>query len=187
MERLETKVIIKNVRLSYAHVYEPRAMQGSDEKKYSLVALLDKGDTKTVEAIKVAVANAIHNAGLTKLTVAKAMDNLLHDGDERDSEAYKGKYYINMKTDKKPNLCKKVGDKLIDLTYDTNEEIYSGCYAMVSANLHAYARNGNMGVGAYIRAVCKTDEGERLSGGVSNAADDFGIPFEQKSDFNDLF
>jgi hypothetical protein len=35
--------------------------------------------------------------------------------------------------------------------------------------------------------VCKTADGERLSGGVANAADDFGIPFAaEDNDFSNL-
>lgn len=187
MERLETTVVLKNVRLSYVNVYEPRAMQGSDEKKYSLVALIDKGDTPTIEALKQAAANALRNKGLTGVSVQRVMDNLLRDGDEKDAESYKGKFYMNVKSDRKPNLYKKVNDELVDLANDTTEEIYSGCYAMVSINLAGFNVSGNKGVGAYIRAVCKTEEGERLSGGTVNAAEEFGLPFaKQVNDFRDM-
>lgn len=186
MEKLETKVVIKNVRLSYAHLFEPRAMEGSDEKKYSCVALIDKGDTEAIEAIKQGVANALRNAGLTRLSVASAVDKLLRDGDLKDSESYKGKFYMNVKSDKKPSVVKRNADNTIVNVTD-EEEVYSGCYAMMSVNLHAYNRNGNQGVGAYLRAVCKTADGERLSGGVANAADDFGIPFAaEDNDFTNL-
>lgn len=184
MEKLETKVVIKNVRLSYAHLFEPRAVEGSDEKKYSCVALIDKGDTEAIEAIKQGVANALRNAGLTRLSVASAVDKLLRDGDLKDSESYKGKFYMNVKSDKKPSVVKRNADNTIVNVTD-EEEVYSGCYAMMSVNLHAYDRNGNKGVGAYLRAVCKTADGERLSGGVANAADDFGIPYAaEDNDFN---
>ena len=188
MERLETKLTLKNVRLSYVNVYEPRAMQGSDVKKYSLVALIDKGDTEAIEAIKQGAANAMRNAGLTGITLQKVMDNLVRDGEEKDMESYNGKFFLSVKSDKKPNLYKKVDGKLVDLSGDTNEEIYSGCYAMVSLNLHAFNVSGNKGVGAYIRAVCKTEDGERLSGGSVNAAEEFGLPFAEKAqdDFSDL-
>lgn len=185
MEKLETKVVIKNVRLSYAHLFEPRAMEGSDEKKYSCVALIDKGDTAAIEAIKQGVANALRNAGLTRLSVASAVDKLLRDGDIKDSESYKGKFYMNVKSDKKPSVVKRMADNTIVNVTD-EEEVYSGCYAMMSVNLNAYNRNGNQGVGAYLRAVCKTADGERLSGGVANAADDFGIPFAEAEDFSNL-
>lgn len=185
MEKKETKVILKNVRLSYAHLFEPRAMEGSDEKKYSCVALIDKGDTESIEKLKVGVANAIHNANLTRLTVAAAMDKMLRDGDANDSEAYKGKYFLNVKSDKKPNVVKVGPDGKTLVNVTDEDEVYSGCYAMISVNLHAYARNGNIGVSAYIRAVCKTKDGERLSGGVADAADDFGMPFA-KGDIDDI-
>lgn len=187
MERLETTVVLLNVRLSYVNVYEPRAMQGSDEKKYSLVALIDKGDTPTIEALKQAAANAIRNKGLTGVSVQRVMDNLLRDGDEKDMESYKGKFYLNVKSDRKPSLYKKSSEGLVDLNSDTTEEIYSGCYAMLSLNLAAFNVSGNKGVGAYIRAVCKTEDGERLSGGTVNAEAEFGIPFAKPStDFSDL-
>lgn len=177
MEKLETKVILKNVRLSYAHLFEPRAMEGSDEKKYSCVALISKTDTDSIERLRAGVANAIKNANLQRLSVQAALDKLVHDGDERDSESYKGMWYVNAKTDKKPNVCKVSGDGKSLLPVTDEEEVYSGCFAMMSFNLHAYNRNGNMGVGAYIRSVCKTADGERLSGGVANASDDFGLPY----------
>ena len=51
-----TKVIIP-CRISYAHLFEPTSVNGSDPK-YGLSAIVSKKDTKTLTAIKNAIEQA---------------------------------------------------------------------------------------------------------------------------------
>ena len=47
-----TKVVTGKVRFSYANVWEPRAMEGSDRAKYSVSILIPKTDSATLSRVK---------------------------------------------------------------------------------------------------------------------------------------
>ena len=53
----ETKVVTGKVRLSYANIFEPKSINGS-EPKYSVSLIIPKEDTQMVETIKQAIENA---------------------------------------------------------------------------------------------------------------------------------
>jgi len=61
---VSTKVVTGEVRFSYVNVFEPKSINGSDEK-YSVSLLIDKRDTKTIEAIERAI-EAAKQAGVAK-------------------------------------------------------------------------------------------------------------------------
>ena len=51
------KVVTGEVRFSYAHVWEPDSINGSDPK-YSVSILIPKSDTKTIDMIQKAIEAA---------------------------------------------------------------------------------------------------------------------------------
>lgn len=54
-----TKVVTGKVRFSYANVWEPRAMEGTDRAKYSVSILISKTDSATLARIKEAIDTAL--------------------------------------------------------------------------------------------------------------------------------
>ena len=69
-----TKVVTgPETRLSYAHVWEPQSINGSDPK-YSVSLIIPKTDTKTVDAIKQAI-KAAYDEGLNKLKGNKSRNH----------------------------------------------------------------------------------------------------------------
>ena len=54
-----TKVVTGKVRFSYANVWEPRAMEGSDRAKYSVSILIPKTDSATLSRVKEAIETAL--------------------------------------------------------------------------------------------------------------------------------
>ena len=93
-----TRIVTGEVRLSYAHVWEPNSIQGG-KPKYSVSLIIPKSDTATIAAIEKAVDVAIE-AGIGKFGGKRpnkaALKLPLRDGDiERDDEAYKGAYFLN--------------------------------------------------------------------------------------------
>lgn len=164
-----SKVVTGLVRLSYAHVWEPASINGSDEK-YSVSLIIPKSDTKTVKAIQDAVEQAKQD-GKAKFG-GKIPANLklpLRDGDiERpDDEAYSDSYFINANSKDKPQIV----DKNVQPILDKNE-VYSGCYARVSITLYAFNSNGNRGIACGLGNIQKVADGDPL-GGRSRAEDDF--------------
>ncbi|OCZ54335.1 DUF2815 family protein [Dehalobacter sp. TeCB1] len=173
-----TKVITGKVRLSYAHIFEPQAIDGGDEK-YSTAILIPKSDKETLHKIKAAVDAAIE-LGKSKWN-GKVPGNLkkpLRDGDEErpDDETYAGHYFLNASSKTKPGIAKPIGKgadgktKLQEITDST--EVYSGCYAKVSLNFYPFDTKGNKGIAAGLNNVVKVQDGEFL-GGRASVNDDF--------------
>lgn len=176
---VSTKVVTGEVRFSYVNVFEPKSINGSDEK-YSVSLLIDKRDTKTIEAIERAI-EAAKQAGVAKFggKIPPVLKLPLRDGDtERpDDENYAGKIFVNANCKTKPGLIEKNGMKIIDTT-----EFYSGCYGKASVTFYAFNSNGNKGIACGLNNIMKTRDGEPL-GGRSKATDDFANDIE----YDDLF
>lgn len=176
-KRNGTKVVTGMVRLSYAHLHEPRAIEGN-EPKYSVSLIIPKSDKQTIKAIQEAIAEAKENS--KQLWGGKIPANLktpLRDGDEErpDDPVYADAYFINANSKRKPELVDLKGNKNLG-----PDEIYSGCYARVSINFFGYNAAGNRGIGCGLGNVQKIDDGEPL-GGFSRAEDDFD--FEEDDEF----
>lgn len=178
----DTKVITGKVRFSYAHVFEPASINGSDEK-YSVSILINKDDTKTIKAIEKAI-EAAKQAGVSKFggKIPNSLKLPLRDGDEEreDDEVYAGKMFVNANAKTKPGLVDKKCRPIIDST-----EFYSGCYGYASLSFYAFNSNGNKGIACGLNNIMKTEDGEPL-GGRSKAEDDFAALIEAEADEDDL-
>lgn len=176
-----TKVVTGEVRFSYAHVFEPASINGS-EPKYSVSILIDKKDKTTLAKIEKAV-EAAKTAGAAAKFGGKIPTNLklpLRDGDvdREDDEVYAGKYFINANCKQKPGVVDKSGNPIIDTT-----EFYSGCYGYASITFYAFNTSGNKGIACGLNNLMKTRDGESL-GGRSSAEDDFaGLISSDDEDF----
>ena len=170
MAMKSTKVVTGKARLSYAHVWEPASVNGSNPK-YSVSVIIPKNDTDTVKRINAAIEAAI-TEGVGKFGGKKpnkaSLKLPLRDGDvERDDEAYKGHFFINANSKTAPQIVDRAVRPILD-----REEVYSGCYARVSLNFYAFNSNGNRGVACGLGNIQKVRDGEPL-GGRATAADDF--------------
>lgn len=174
----ETKVVTGKVRLSYANIFEPKSINGSDPK-YSVSLIIPKADKQQVKIIEEAIENA-KEEGKSKLVnkSGKIPANLktpLRDGDEDrpDDETYADCYFLNANSKAAPKVVglekDKASGKAIELGSD---DVYSGCYARVSVNFYAFNTNGNSGIACGLGNIQKVDDGSRLGGG-SSAEDDF--------------
>lgn len=173
-----TKVIVP-CRFSYLHCWEPAAVNGG-EPKYSVSAIIDKKDTKTINAIKAAIEQAKKDS--VSKWGGKVPANLhlpLRDGDidRPDDEAYAGCYFFNANSRQAPQVVDAKVQPIID-----QSEVYSGCYGKISVTFYGYNANGNRGIAAGLGNIQKLKDGESL-GGRSNAADDFQT--EEEDDFLD--
>ena len=163
-----TKVIVP-CRFSYLHCWEPDSVNGGDPK-YSVSAIVDKKDTKTVNAIKAAIEQAKKDS-ISKWG-GKIPANLklpLRDGDidRPDDEAYAGCYFFNANSRQAPQVVDAKVQPILD-----QSEVYSGCYGAISVTFYGYNSNGNRGIAAGLGNIQKLKDGEPL-GGRSNAADEF--------------
>lgn len=172
-----SRIVIKNARLSYANVWEPKPVKDDPEgkKRYSAALIISKSDTKTIKAIEKAIEEA-KIEGKSKLAnqkgvIPKNIKLPLRDGDEDrpDDEAYEGCYFINANAtaDHPPKIVDRAVEPILD-----RSEVYSGCYANVSVDFYAFNTRGNLGIACGLGNIQKVRDGERLTGERS-AEDDF--------------
>ena len=165
------KIITGKCRLSYAHIWEPYAMQEGQTPKYSACIVIPKSDAATLGKIKAGIEAAIQD-GVKSKWKGKKPANLklpLRDGDEErpDDEAFQGCYFINANGNRQPGVVDLARDPILD-----RDEVYSGCYCRFSVTLYPFSASGNNGVAVGLNHVQKVGDGERLAGG-SKAEDDF--------------
>lgn len=163
------KIITGKVRFSYANVWEPKSINGSDPK-YSVSLIIPKLDRATLKKVNVAIEDA-KKEGLVKLggKIPANLKTPLRDGDtdRADDETYAESYFINANSNTKPGIVDKNVQTIID-----QSEFYSGCYGRASIVFYAYNANGNKGIACGLQNLQKIEEGEPL-GGHSRAEDDF--------------
>ena len=163
-----TKVVIP-CRISFANIWEPKAINGGDEK-YSVSCLIPKSDKKTLARIQKAV-EAAKEDGKTRKWSGKIPPNLklpLRDGDidRPDDENYEDCYFLNASSKDAPQVVDRKVNPVLDPMM-----VYSGCYCNVSVNFYAFNANGNRGVAAGLGNIQFVCDGERLSGKASADAD----------------
>ncbi len=183
-----TKVIIP-CRISFANIWEPKSINGGDEK-YSVSLMIPKEDKTTLTKIYKAVEAAKEDAK-TKKWGGKIPPNLklpLRDGDidRPDDENYVGQMFLNATSKDAPQIVDRKVQPIIDPM-----ECGSGDYCNVSVNFYGFAASGNKGVAAGLGNIQKVKDGERLAGKASAASDftevedDEDIPFSSEEDLPD--
>ena len=148
-----TRVVTGEVRLSYAHLFEPQSIQRS-KPKYSVSLIIPKSDRETIGKIERAIDAAIE-AGTAKFGGKRpnkaALKLPLRDGDtERDDEAYAGCFFVNANSTLPPEVVDQDLNPVL-----SPAEVYSGCYARVSLSFYAFNTNGNRGIACGLGNVQK--------------------------------
>ncbi|MBQ0134230.1 MAG: DUF2815 family protein [Clostridiales bacterium] len=174
---IATKVVTgERTRWSYVHVLEPQSINGS-KPKYSVCLLIPKEDQATVDAIREAIRFA-YTAGKAKLQGnSKSVPPLetiktpLRDGDvEHPGELpYANCFFLNANNTIRPQVVDSECRPIMN-----QEDVYSGCYGRASISFYAFNVNGNRGIACGLNSLQKLSDGDRLGGGPSSAALDFG-------------
>jgi hypothetical protein len=162
------KIVTGKVRFSYAHVFQPQAAVEGGTPKYSVSIIIPKSDTETVAKFQKAFEDAANtNAAFFGGAVPKGLKGGLRDGDaEKDDPAYANSYFVNANSANKPGVVDADMNAIIDPS-----EFYSGCYGRASVTLYPYNASGSKGIAVGLNNVQKTEDGEKLGGGTSAAAD----------------
>lgn len=184
-----TKVIVP-CRISFANIWEPKSINGSDEK-YSVSCIIPKSDKKTLTKIHKAI-EAAKEAAQSKKWGGKIPANLklpLHDGDvdRPDDEAYADAMYFNANSKDAPQIVDRKVQPILD-----SMECGSGDYCNVSVNFYGYAASGNKGIAAGLGNIQLIKNGDRLAGRASASSDftevegdDDDLPFDNEDDLPD--
>lgn len=168
------KVVTGKVRLSYAHLFEPKASFDGQDEKYSAVLLIPKSDTATVEKIRAAQQAALEKGRESKFggKIPKAWKDTLRDGDEEaDMERnpeYADHWFLSTSSKVKPGMVDRDLNPIMD-----QSELYSGAYARVSMNAFPFSVSGNKGVSFGLNNIQKIADGESFGGSAVRPEDDF--------------
>lgn len=176
---MSKKVMIRNARLSYEHIFQPSALDDTQTPKYSATLIIPK-DHADLGAIK----RALFEAGAEKFpqpfgsnTWPTGYTCAMKDGDrdlagdgtllcEKNPE-YKGCYVLKASSTRRPITINRNKAAI------TEEDgiIYSGCYVNVSVAFAGYEFGKiKKGVTCYLNGVQFVADGERFG---SDATSDF--------------
>ena len=180
MAKSATTVVTGKVRLSFAHLFEPRAAEEGGPLKYGTAILISKKDKYTLDRYESALEAAKElykeKFGKGKLPIASKFKTPLRDGDEEkpDDPAYAGHFFMNCNSDNKPGMVDLDLNPILDKT-----QLYSGCYVRVSFNLFPYSGKAN-GIAAGLNSVQFIADGDPF-GNVSRPEVDFAEEWDEEN------
>lgn len=176
---MSKKIMLRNVRLSYAHIFTPSAFDDNQEPKFSGTFIIPK-DHPDVAALR----RALLEAGQEKYPTAfsggawpRGYTCAMKDGDKDvDSEGvvlseknpeYAGCYIIRADSTRRPVVI----DRKKAAVTEADGVIYSGCYVNASIAAAGYEFGKvKKGVKCYLNGVQFVQDGERFG---SDALSDF--------------
>ena len=166
-----TKIIIP-CRISFAYIWEPKSINGSEEK-YSVSCIIDKSDRQTLATIEEAIEAAKENGKNRRWggLIPHDLKLPLRDGDiERpDDEAYENAMFLNASSKDAAQIVDRKVKPIINPM-----DCRSGDYCNVSVTFYPYRYNDTYGVAAALGNIQKTRDGDRLAGRTS-AASEFSV------------
>lgn len=141
-----TKVVTNDVILKYAHLFEAWSSNNNTYKRFSVMTLIPKEDTETLNkiynAIEIAKTYAKEKYG-NKISDMSLIQLPLHDGDNADKTelVYRNNYYMTASSDYKPGV---INEQKLPLSRD--EQIPENSYGRVSMYFEPYIYNGRVGI-----------------------------------------
>lgn len=186
---MSKKVILRNVRLSYEHIFTPSSFDGSQEAKYSATFIIPK-DHPDLPAIKKAYFEAGQETFPSDFTGGswpRGYTCSLKDADKdvdgngvllaEKNAAYKGAYILEANSTRRPVTLNR---NKAQVTEDDGI-IYSGCYVNASLAAAGYTYGKvKKGVKCYLNGVQFVKDGERFG---SDASSDFDALDGDEDDF----
>lgn len=184
---MSEKIILKNVRLSYEHIFRADVVAGdsNSEPRYSASWIIPK-DSPQVKTIKEALAKALDEKFPGKRKPGapwpSSMHNPLKDGDEMADEhpEYAGAYVLRSGSKNRPIVMGRRKEAI------TEEDgiIYSGCFCNVSLAAAGFDAQVKKGVTVFLNGVQFVKDGDRLSG--FDASNDFEELDDEGEDYGAL-
>lgn len=177
------QVKLTKVRLAFPAVFEPKAMNATDDPAYSATFLFEPG-SEAAKIVEGAIAKAAAEKWGTKaeanLKAIRAKgDTCLHDGEEKAQyDGFEGMLFVSARSKTRPTVVDK--DRT-PLTLADGKP-YGGCY--VNAILDVWAQDNNFGkrINAALQGVQFHSDGDSFGGGRPARADDFDVVEEETAD-----
>lgn len=175
------KVVLKNVRLAFPQLFEPKAF-GEVKPAFSASFLIDPVENKDVlESVKAALAQVATEKWGTKssemLTMLKAQNKLcLHDGAEKAKyDSFMGNLFISARSETAPGVFdnKKDASGTLVRLQQRDGKPYAGCYVNASIDIWAQANTFGTRINAALLGVQFHRDGEAFSGSRPSDGDEF--------------
>lgn len=159
-----TKIHLKNVRLSFPSLFR-RAQFNGEDGKYEATFLFDKKNKKLKATLDKAITKAIKSSGV-KVPKDK---RCLKDGDDVEYDGYEGVWSIKASQSRRPTV---IDRDRTPVTEDDNV-LYAGCY--VNAIIDLWIQNNSFGkrVNANLYGVQFVKDGDAFGMGPVDVTDDF--------------
>ena len=186
---MSKKVILRNVRLSYEHIFTPSKFDEGQDAKYSATFIIPK-DHPDLTAVKKAYFEAGQESFASDFTGGnwpRGYTCSLKDADKETdgngvllaekNDAYKGAYILEANSTRRPVTLNR---NKAQVTEDDGI-IYSGCYVNASLAAAGYTYGKvKKGVKCYLNGVQFVKDGPRFG---SDASSDFDALDGDEDDF----
>lgn len=168
------KVLLKNVRLAFANLFEPY-MNNDGKGSYGCKLIVVPDHPQVTEIVKAMQAAATEEWGEKAAAIYKTLKAnnklCLHDGEEKaDYAGFSGNLFVSANNKEKPLLIDGNKNELSA----ASGKLYPGCY--VNASIEIWAQNSKdygKRINAGLRGVQFAADGERLAGGGTASEDEF--------------
>lgn len=166
--REDGTILVKNVRGSYLHLFEPWGMEGDKKKSYSGKFLLDKKThAAEIKQLGQHIVKLCQDAFKAKLATDKVF---MRDGDDSGKPEQEGSWVISASDSKtRPSVINRDKSPL----REEDDVVYSGCY--VNVLIRPWVQNSQQWgkrLNANLLAVQFCKDGERFAGTERPDVDD---------------
>ena len=142
-------IALKNVRLSFARLFKPKAFQEGQDPRYEATFLLDPSNADhaaTISTIRAQAKKMIEDGGYD----AEDFKLCFGKGDKKKYDGYKGMIYVSTNNRTRPTV---VTRNRTPVQEGEPEAPYSGCYVNGSITLWLQDNKFGKRINANLRAV----------------------------------
>lgn len=182
------KVVIKNVRIAFPNIWEPKSYNGQGKPRCNALFIIEKDNAEALKAVKEAILAVAKEEwkekAETMLSTLKAKGDLcLHDGAEKaDYDGFEGNMFVSASNASRPIVVDRDRSPLTE----ADGKPYAGCYVNVSIDVWAQDNQYGKRVNAKLLAIQFARDGDAFGGGSKGSADDFDT-IEGEETAADLF
>ena len=165
--------MLKDVRLAFPAIFEPKSVQGEDPA-FSATFILPPDHPQMDELNAAIEAVAKEKWGAKAPEILKAIrakgNTCLHSGDEKAQyDGFDGNFYISARNKVRPTVLDRDKSPLVA----ADGRPYGGCF--VNASLELWAQDNNFGkrINASLKGLQFVRDGDAFSGGGAADPDEF--------------
>jgi hypothetical protein len=164
------RIQLKNVRLSYPHLFTPKAGPDGGTPKFSATFLLDKKkDAAQIKEIQAALAKVHADSAIAKVKIPP--DKLcLKDGATKPDSYEDTVMFLNSSNTRSPKVVDRNPSQALT---EKDDKVYGGCY--VNAVVTLWVQNNSYGkrINASLETVQFVKDGERFGAAPVNPEEEF--------------